>query len=93
MLQWSKEKIISDKVVFMITVKDLQDIIGKKVSNAITKNIIRVNMPPHIANQLCDAIDRHENSEHILRVLKEWNEWLEHQRKQQEQLQRFLNGR
>lgn len=76
----------------MITVKDLQDIIGKKVSNEITKNIIRVNMPPHIANQLCDAIDRHENSEHILRVLKEWNEWLEYQRKQQEQLQRFLNG-
>ena len=76
----------------MITVKDLQDIIGKKVSNEITKNIIRVNMPPHIAKQLCDAIDRQENSEHILRVLKEWNEWLDNQRKQQEQLQRFLNG-
>lgn len=76
----------------MITVKDLQDIIGKKVSNEIMKHMIKANMPLQIASQLCDAIDRQENSEHILRVLKEWNEWLDNQRKQQEQLQRFLNG-
>ena len=76
----------------MITVKDLQDIIGKKVSNEIMKHMIKANMPLQIASQLCDAIDRQENSEHILRVLKEWNEWLDNQRKQQEQLQRFLSG-
>lgn len=76
----------------MIIVKDLQDIIGKKVSNEIMKHMIKANMPLQIASQLCDAIDRQENSEHILRVLKEWNEWLDNQRKQQEQLQRFLNG-
>ncbi len=76
----------------MITVKDLQDIIGKKVSNEILKNMIKSNMPQQIASQLCDAIDRQENAEHMVRLLKEWNEWLENQRKQQEQLQRFLNG-
>lgn len=77
----------------MITVKDLQDIIGKKLSNEVMKNMIRTNMPLQIANQLCDTIDRQEKAEHMIRLLKEWNEWLEHQRKQQEQLQRFLNGR
>lgn len=77
----------------MITEKDFQDIVGKKISNEIMKNMIRANMPLQIANQLCDAIDRQENAEHMVRLLKEWNEWLEHQRKQQEQLQRFLNDR
>ena len=80
-------------VVFMITEKDFYDIIGKKVSNEIMKNMIKANMPLQIASQLCDAIDRQEKTEHMIRLLKEWNEWLEHQVKQQEQLQRFLNGR
>ena len=80
-------------VVFMITEKDFYDIIGKKVSNEIMKNMIKANMPLQIASQLCDAIDRQEKTEHLIRLLKEWNEWLEHQIKQQEQLQRFLNGR
>ena len=77
----------------MITVKDLQDIIGKKLSNEVMKNMIRTNIPLQIANQLCDTIDRQEKAEHMIRLLKEWNEWLEHQRKQQEQLQSFLTGR
>ena len=77
----------------MITEKDFYDIIGKKVSNEIMKNMIKANMPLHIASQLCDAIDRQEKTEHLILLLKEWNEWLEHQIKQQEQLQRFLNGR
>ena len=76
--------------VFMITEKDFHDIIGKKVSNEIMKHMIKANMPLQIASQLCDVIDRHEKAEHMIRLLKEWNEWLEHQRKQQEQLQRFL---
>lgn len=46
----------------MIAVKGLQDIIGKKISNEISKNIIRLNMPHHVANQLCDVIDRQESS-------------------------------
>lgn len=77
----------------MITEKDFYDIIGKKVSNEIMKNMIKANMPQQIASQLCDAIDRQEKTEHLILLLKEWNEWLEHQIKQQEQLQRFLNGR
>lgn len=77
----------------MITEKDFYDIIGKKVSNEIMKNMIKANMPLQIASQLCDAIDRQEKTEHLIRLLKEWNEWLEHQIKQQEQLQQFLNGR
>ena len=76
----------------MITEKDFHDIIGKKVSNEIMKNMIKAIMPLQIASQLCDAIDRQEKAEHLILLLKEWNEWLEHQRKQQEQLQRFLNG-
>lgn len=76
----------------MITEKDLHDIIGKKLSNEILKNMIRVNMPSQISCQLCDAIDRQEKAEHLIRLLKEWNEWLDHQRKQQEELQRFLKG-
>ena len=74
----------------MITEKDLHDIIGKKLSNEILKNMVRANMPLQISCQLCDAIDRQEEAEHLIRLLKEWNEWLEHQRKQQEHLQRFL---
>ena len=51
------------------------------------KNMIKANMPLLISSQLCEAIDRQEKAEHMIRLL---NEWLEHQRKQQEQLQRFL---
>ena len=51
----------------MITIKDLYDIVGKKMANEASKAIISNNMPPHIADQMCDAIDRRETAEHFQR--------------------------
>lgn len=51
----------------MITIKDLYDIVGKKMTNEASKAIIRNNMPPHIAEQMCDAVDRHEAVQQFLR--------------------------
>jgi hypothetical protein len=74
----------------MITVKDLYDIVGKKVANETGKTIIRNNFPPHIAEQMCDAIDRQEAAEHFQRFLTEYNEWMLNQQRQQEAVQAFL---
>jgi hypothetical protein len=74
----------------MITVKDFYDIVGKKMANEASKAVIWNNMPPHIAEQMCDAIDRHEAAEHFQRLLTEYNEWLVNQQRQQEAVQRFL---
>lgn len=74
----------------MITIKDLYDIVGKKMANEASKAIIRNNMPPHIAEQMCDAIDRQESADHFQRLLMEYNEWLVNQQRQQEAVQRFL---
>ena len=60
------------------------DIWRKKMANEASKAIIRNNMPPHIAEQMCDAIDRHEAAEHFQRLLQEYNEWLVNQQRQQE---------
>lgn len=73
----------------MITIKDLYDIVCKK-GNEASKAVIRNNMPPHIAEQMCDAIDRHEAAEHFQRLLMEYNEWLVNQQRQQEAVQAFL---
>ena len=74
----------------MITTKDLYDIIGNKIANETGKAIIRNNFPPHIAEQMCNAIDRHEDAEHFQRFLQEYNEWLLQQQRQQEAIQQFL---
>ena len=74
----------------MITIKDLYDIVGKKMANEASKSIVRNNMPSQIAEQMCDAIDRHEAAEHFQRLLLEYNEWLVNQQKQQEAVQQFL---
>lgn len=74
----------------MITIKDLHDIVGKKIANEASKAIIRNNMPPHIAEQMCDAIDRLEAADHFQRLLMEYNEWLVDQQRQQEAVQAFL---
>ena len=42
----------------MITVKDLYDIVGKKMANEASKAVIRDNMPPQIAEQKCWRIIR-----------------------------------
>lgn len=44
------------------------------------KTIIRNNMPPQMAEQMCNAIDAHEKAEHFQRFIREW---IEYQQKQQ----------
>ena len=74
----------------MITIKELYDIVGKKMANETGKAIIRNNFPHHIAEQMCDAIDRQEVAEHFQRFLTEYNEWMVNQQRQQEAVQAFL---
>ena len=54
------------------------------------KAIICNNFTPHIAEQMCNAIDGQERAEHFQCLLKEYNEWLQNQQRQQEAVQRFL---
>lgn len=72
----------------MITIQDLYNIVGNKISNEMGKAIIRKNFPPHIADQLCNAIDAHESAEHFQRLMQEW---MEYQQKQQLIVQSFLS--
>jgi hypothetical protein len=74
----------------MITIQDLYNILGNKISNEMQKAIIRNNCPPQIAERICDAIDRHEVVDHFLSFLKEYNEWLINQQRQQEAIQKFM---
>lgn len=74
----------------MITTKDFCDIIGKKMANDIGKSMIRNSFPPHIAEQLCDAIDRNDSIDKFNRIMSEYNEWLAAQQRQQQYFQQFL---
>lgn len=74
----------------MITVKDFCDIIGNKMASDIGKSLIRKNIQPHIAEQLCDAIDRNDGVDKFNRIMMEYNEWLAEQQRQQQYLQQFL---
>ena len=74
----------------MITIQDLYNIVGNKISNEMQKTIIRNNFPHDIAEQMCKAIDGQERAEHFQRLLREYNEWLINQQRQQEAVQRFL---
>ena len=74
----------------MITIKDLYDIVGNRMANNAGKAIIRNSFPPHIAEQMCDAIDKQEAADHFNRILMEYNEWLVNQQRQQEVVQQFL---
>ena len=58
----------------MITIQDLDNILGNKISNEMQKTIIRNNYPPQIAERMCDAIDGQERMEHFMRLLNENNE-------------------
>ena len=68
----------------MITIQNLYNIFGNKISNEMQKAIIRNNFPPQIAERMCDAIDGQEKAEHFQRFLQEYNEWLVNQQRQQE---------
>ena len=74
----------------MITIQDLYNIVGNKISNELQKSIIRNNFPPQIAERMCAAIDGQERIEHFQRLLKEYNEWMIMQQRQQEAVQQFL---
>lgn len=71
----------------MITIQDLYNIVGKKITNEKIKTIIRNNMPPQMAEQMCNAIDANEKAEHFQRYIREW---MECQQKQQMIFQSFL---
>lgn len=74
----------------MITVQDLCNIVGNKIGNEAQKNLIRNNFPPHIAEQMCAAIDGQERVELFHRFLTDYNEWMMLQQRQQEAVQEFL---
>lgn len=74
----------------MITINDLYNIVEKKIANETGKTIIRINFPPHIAEQMCQVIDGRERAEHFQRLLIEYNEWLQNQKRQQDAIQVFL---
>ena len=74
----------------MITIQDLYNIVGNKISNEMQKSIIRNNFPPQIAERMCSAIDVQENADHFMRLLNEYNEWMVQQQRQQEALIEFL---
>lgn len=74
----------------MLTIQDLYNIVGNKISNEMQKAIIRNNFPPQIAMKMCAAIDSQEKADHFQRLLEEYNEWLVCQQRQQEMIQRFL---
>ena len=73
----------------MVTAKDYCDIISNKLASDMWKSMVRNNFPPHIAEQLCDAIDRKDNADMFNRIMKEYNEWLAAQQRQQ-YFQQFL---
>ena len=58
----------------MITIQDLYNILGNKISNEMQKAIIRKNCPSQIAEWMCAAIDGQEKVEHFQRLLHEYNE-------------------
>lgn len=74
----------------MITIQDLYNILGNKISNEMQKSIIRNNSPPQIAERMCAAIDGQEKVEHFQRLLQEYNEWLINQQRQLAMVQEFL---
>lgn len=74
----------------MITIQDLYNIVGNKISKEMQKSVIRNNFPPQIAERMCAAIDGQEQIEHFQRLLKEYNEWMAQQQRQQQAVQQFL---
>lgn len=67
----------------MLTEKDFIDILEGKIATDVQKAIIRNNVPPQIAEKMCDAIDKNETAKHFERFIKEWNEWILNQQRQE----------
>ena len=71
----------------MITIQDLYNIIGNRIANETQKSIVRNAFPPQIAEKICNAIDRDEKTENLIRIMKEW---MKIQQKQLQTIQEFL---
>ncbi|MBQ6437501.1 MAG: hypothetical protein IJK20_03515 [Bacteroidales bacterium] len=76
----------------MITVQDLYNIVGNKISNEIRKAFIRNSFPPQIAEQMCADIDSQEKAAHFQRLLQEYNEWIINKQRQRAAIAAFLRG-
>ena len=74
----------------MVTIQDLYNIVGNKISNETQKTMIRNSFPPQIAERMCIAIDGQEKAERFQRLLQEYNEWLVNQQRQQAAVIEFL---
>ena len=74
----------------MITIQDLYNILGNKISNEMQQAIVRNNCPPQIAERMCAAIDGQEKVELFQRLLQEYNDWLISQQSQQAAIAAFL---
>ena len=73
-----------------MTIQDLYNIAGNKITNETAKAIIRNNFPPQFAEQMCRSIDVQERAEHFHRLLNEYNEWMMNQLRLQALVQQFL---
>ncbi len=74
----------------MITPKEFCDIVGNKMASEMGETMIRQGFLPHIAEQLCDAIDRKDRIDKFNRIMTEYNELLVEQQRQQQYFQQFL---
>jgi hypothetical protein len=66
----------------MVTTKDFCDIIGNKMASDMWKSMVRYSYPPHIAEQICDAIDRKDCVDMFNRIMTKYNEWMAEQQRQ-----------
>jgi len=76
----------------MVTIQDLYNIVGNRISNEMQKAIVRNNFPSCLAERMCAAIDGQEKMEHFVRFLNEYNEWMVQQQMQQAAVIEFLRG-
>lgn len=60
----------------MNNIKDLFEVVGKRMVNDIQKSMIRQNYSPNVAESMCASIDAYEKVEHLNRLLAEYNEWI-----------------
>lgn len=74
----------------MITAKDFCDIVDNKMTSEMGKTLIRNTFSSHIAEQLCDAIDRKDRVDKFNHIMSKYNEWLAEQQRQQQYYQQFL---
>ena len=73
-----------------MTQHEIWNIIQSKIGNEVLKNFIRRAYVPQIADLLCRAIDAKEHADLFEKLYKEW---LEYQKRQNDIIRRYLDGR